>query len=59
MLKFEILEYIDQFHESNVPKLIFVRTDNMPSSINIKELLLLWKFPIEDIARPKLSNWRI
>ena len=41
MLKFEILEYMDQFHENKVPKLIFVRRDNMPSSINIKELLLL------------------
>lgn len=40
MIKFEILEYMDQFHENKVPKLIYVRRDNVPIPINIKELHL-------------------
>lgn len=39
MIKFEVLEYMDQFHKNKVPKLIYVRRDNVPISIN-KELHL-------------------
>lgn len=40
MINFKILEYMDQFHENKVPKHIYVRRDNVPISINIKELHL-------------------
>ena len=40
MITFEISEYMDQFHENKVQKLIYVRRDDVPISMNIKELHL-------------------